>query len=180
MLVRNDLARFHLVQDVIDRVPKIGYMAAYVRQPVRDKLIEHQRHIRMHGEDMPEMCDWRWTSEWSSAGRGRQDVEKDGRARAGTSCVRSSDAHAPDFRATAQMCSRGFGGFWRPQSGKSPVGLFPLTERITDGVKDDMAPVCRRFNKEILDETECKGFGFGIWTGMGLGPLSSHMVDDHL
>ncbi|MCL5278816.1 MAG: phosphoketolase family protein [Planctomycetes bacterium] len=60
MLVRNDLDRFHLVRDVIDRVPQLGYMAAYVRQAVRDKLIDHKYYVSEHGEDMPEIRDWTW------------------------------------------------------------------------------------------------------------------------
>ena len=60
MCVRNDLDRFHLVRDVIDRVPKLGYMAAYVRQAVRDKLIDHKYYVSEHGEDMPEIRNWTW------------------------------------------------------------------------------------------------------------------------
>jgi xylulose-5-phosphate/fructose-6-phosphate phosphoketolase len=60
MLVRNHLDRFHLVRDVIDRVPKLGYMAAYIRQAVRDKLIDHKHYISEHGEDMPEIRNWTW------------------------------------------------------------------------------------------------------------------------
>ena len=60
MVVRNDLDRFHLVIDVIDRVPKLGYLAAYAKQAMRDKLIEHEAYIREHGDDMPEVKDWRW------------------------------------------------------------------------------------------------------------------------
>jgi xylulose-5-phosphate/fructose-6-phosphate phosphoketolase len=60
MVVRNDLDRFHLVQDVIDRVPKLGYHAAYVKQEIRDKLIDHKAYITQHGEDMPEVRDWTW------------------------------------------------------------------------------------------------------------------------
>jgi xylulose-5-phosphate/fructose-6-phosphate phosphoketolase len=60
MLVRNDMDRFHLVHDVIDRVPKLGYLAAYVSQEMRDKLIEHKQYIIKHGRDMPEIVDWRW------------------------------------------------------------------------------------------------------------------------
>lgn len=60
MTVRNDMDRYHLVSDVIDRVPKLGYIAAYVKQTVRDKLIEHREYIRKYGEDMPEIKDWQW------------------------------------------------------------------------------------------------------------------------
>jgi len=63
MLVRNDMDRFHLVHDVIDRVPKLGPMAAYASQEMRDKLTEHKEHIRKYGEDMPEIRDWRWNAE---------------------------------------------------------------------------------------------------------------------
>jgi xylulose-5-phosphate/fructose-6-phosphate phosphoketolase len=61
MVVRNDLDRFHLAADVIDRLPQLGYLAAYTKQALRDKLIEHRAYIREHGEDMPEVKDWRWS-----------------------------------------------------------------------------------------------------------------------
>ena len=60
MVVRNDLDRFHLVGDVIDRVPKLGYRAAYAKQAIRDKLIEHKQYITRYGDDMPEVKQWRW------------------------------------------------------------------------------------------------------------------------
>jgi len=63
MLVRNDLDRFHLVQDVVDRVDKLRPQAGYIKQAVRDKLIEHKAYIRRHGEDMPEIRDWTWPEE---------------------------------------------------------------------------------------------------------------------
>jgi xylulose-5-phosphate/fructose-6-phosphate phosphoketolase len=61
MVVRNDLDRFHLASDVIDRLPQLGYIAAYAKQALRDKLIDHKAYIREHGEDMPEVKDWRWS-----------------------------------------------------------------------------------------------------------------------
>jgi xylulose-5-phosphate/fructose-6-phosphate phosphoketolase len=62
MAVRNDLDRFHLVQDVIERVPSLGSHAAHLRQRMADKLIEHHAYTREHGEDMPEVRDWQWPS----------------------------------------------------------------------------------------------------------------------
>jgi xylulose-5-phosphate/fructose-6-phosphate phosphoketolase len=60
MVVRNRLDRFHLVADVVDRVPGLGSRAAYVKQEMRDKLIEHEQYIVSHGKDMPEVAEWRW------------------------------------------------------------------------------------------------------------------------
>jgi xylulose-5-phosphate/fructose-6-phosphate phosphoketolase len=60
MAVVNDLDRFHLAQDVIDRVPKLRKVGAYVKQAIRDKLIEHKQYIATHGEDMPEVENWEW------------------------------------------------------------------------------------------------------------------------
>jgi xylulose-5-phosphate/fructose-6-phosphate phosphoketolase len=62
MTVLNDLDRFHLVEAVIDFVPGLRERAAHVRLRVRDKLIEHREYIRIRGEDMPEIRDWKWTS----------------------------------------------------------------------------------------------------------------------
>jgi hypothetical protein len=59
-VVLNDLDRFHLVKDVIDRLPQLGARAAHFKQALRDKLIEHKSYVRKHGDDMPEIAGWRW------------------------------------------------------------------------------------------------------------------------
>ena len=60
MVVLNDLDRFHLASDAIDRVPQLNGRAAYAKQALRDQLIAHKAYIRQRGEDMPEIRDWRW------------------------------------------------------------------------------------------------------------------------
>jgi len=60
--VLNDLDRCHLVMDVIDRVPGLAVRYAHVKQDMRDTLVEHREYVREHGDDMPAIKDWRWTS----------------------------------------------------------------------------------------------------------------------
>ena len=60
MVVLNDLDRFHLVSDVMDRVPKMRARAPHIKQAMRDRLVEHKEYIERHGEDMPEIRDWKW------------------------------------------------------------------------------------------------------------------------
>jgi xylulose-5-phosphate/fructose-6-phosphate phosphoketolase len=62
MAVLNELDRYHLVGDVIDRVPKLGSRAAYIEQYLRDKLLDHKNYICSHGEDLPEIQNWKWGS----------------------------------------------------------------------------------------------------------------------
>ncbi|HEX4959473.1 MAG TPA: phosphoketolase family protein [Thermoanaerobaculia bacterium] len=68
MVVRNDLDRFHLVEEAIDRVPKLGPKAAYLKQALRDKLIDHKEYIEKFGDDMPEIKNWTWSGGAGSKG----------------------------------------------------------------------------------------------------------------
>ena len=77
MVVLNDLDRFHLVSDVIDRVPALGARAAYAQQAIRDKLLEHKHYIAKHGEDLPEIRNWKWSSDASKKGEVTEEEDAD-------------------------------------------------------------------------------------------------------
>jgi len=61
MTVLNDLDRFHLVMDTIDRLPQIGKKGLDLKRQLQDKLIEHTQYINQYGEDMPEILNWKWS-----------------------------------------------------------------------------------------------------------------------
>jgi xylulose-5-phosphate/fructose-6-phosphate phosphoketolase len=60
MTVLNDMDRFHLVMDVIDRLPQTGEKGTYLKRQLNDKLIEHKHYINKHGQDLPEIRNWKW------------------------------------------------------------------------------------------------------------------------
>jgi xylulose-5-phosphate/fructose-6-phosphate phosphoketolase len=60
MTVLNDLDRFHLAGDVVDRVPRLQRVGAYFKQLLRNKLVQHKQHVRECGDDLPEIRDWKW------------------------------------------------------------------------------------------------------------------------
>ncbi len=68
MVVMNDIDRFHLVGDVIDRLPALGARGAYIKQHIAGKLVDHKAYIDVHGEDLPEIRNWKWQ------GQGKKDA----------------------------------------------------------------------------------------------------------
>jgi xylulose-5-phosphate/fructose-6-phosphate phosphoketolase len=84
MVARNDLDRFHLAIDVIDRLPRLAAVGAYAKQAFYDRLIEHRRYIAAWGEDPPEIRDWSWGGGQPETGaRGRADGQPAGGSRRG-------------------------------------------------------------------------------------------------
>jgi len=76
MAVLNEIDRFSLVNDVIDRVPQLASRAAYAKQAIRDQLLDHKQYIEEHGEDMPSITGWKWGQPVKGA-RGRSSTEGD-------------------------------------------------------------------------------------------------------
>ena len=63
MVVLNDLDRFHLAEGVIDRLPQLGARAAYFKQAIHDRLIDHKQHIAKFGDDLPQIAGWKWNQQ---------------------------------------------------------------------------------------------------------------------
>lgn len=70
MCVLNDIDRFHLVRDVIDRVPRLASRAAYARQAIDNVLVEHRRYIAKRGDDLPDVLSWKWGRKRTARARG--------------------------------------------------------------------------------------------------------------
>lgn len=78
MVVLNELDRFHLVSDVIDRLPQLGARAAYFKQAIQAKLIEHREYIEKHGDDMPSITGWKWGVEASEQAKAKATTSTEG------------------------------------------------------------------------------------------------------
>jgi xylulose-5-phosphate/fructose-6-phosphate phosphoketolase len=60
MTVVNDMDRYHLAEDVVDRVPRLARVGAHFKQFLRNKLVEHKQYVCRYGDDMPEVQEWKW------------------------------------------------------------------------------------------------------------------------
>ena len=63
MTVLNELDRFHLAGSVVDHVPRLARIGGHFKQMLRDSLVEHDHYVREHGDDMPEIKDWKWSGD---------------------------------------------------------------------------------------------------------------------
>ena len=78
MVVLNDLDRFHMAEDVIDRLPQLGARAAYFKQAIHEKLIEHKQYIQEHGDDMPQITGWHWAVRDGASARSTRRTSTEG------------------------------------------------------------------------------------------------------
>jgi len=76
MVMLNDMDRFHLVMDVLDRVPGVGAAAAHLRQQMADERLRHRAYTREHGEDPAELRDWVWPYEHAAGPGGQRGIEQ--------------------------------------------------------------------------------------------------------
>jgi len=79
MRVQNEIDRFHLVKDVVDRVPNLGSKGDYLKQQMKDKLIEHKHYVDKHGQDLPEIRNWKWNHAETSAANPLTRKSQDGK-----------------------------------------------------------------------------------------------------
>ena len=146
MTVLNDLDRFHLVMDTIDRLPQTGDKGIYLKQQLKDKLIEHKQYIDKHGEDLPEIRNWKWghgETEWSLSGRhtsrtdipltaqGEQDARKLGERLRAISITRV--LHQPAAARAANVCVGRVDSGCRNRTGPGGVGLWRLRRTALRG-----------------------------------------------
>jgi len=75
MRVQNEIDRFNLVKDVVDRVPNLGSKGDYLKQQMKDKLIEHKHYVDKHGQDLPEIRNWKWGA--TAAGKSSAGIMTD-------------------------------------------------------------------------------------------------------
>ncbi|HYC00228.1 MAG TPA: phosphoketolase family protein [Candidatus Limnocylindrales bacterium] len=142
MVVLNDMDRFHLVGDVVDRLPHLGSRAAYLKQAIRDKLIDHKGHITRYGDDMPEVRDWRW-GDYASGGS-LLGAPAAGRGTPTTTSLDGSGDGSEDAKPGG-----GHGGRGRDRNAAGDTGSAAASDREATGAIE--RPAAGRDSKRTQD-----------------------------